>query len=35
MDMHTKVKQPGVNMWKQMTIILTPFLNFMDVFQAF
>jgi hypothetical protein len=35
MDMHTKVKQPSVNMWKQMTTIFTPFFNFMNVFQAF
>lgn len=33
MDMRTKVKQLGVSMWEQVTIILTPFLDFMDSFK--
>jgi hypothetical protein len=35
MDMHTKVKQFGVNMRKQMTINLIPFLDFMDSLKLF
>ncbi len=33
MDMCTKVKQLGTNMWKQSTIILRPFLYFVDCFK--
>jgi hypothetical protein len=35
MDMCTKVKQLGTNMWKQVTIILKHFLDFMDCFKIF
>ncbi len=31
--MHTKVKQLGVNMQEQVTILLIPFLDFMDSFK--
>jgi polysaccharide deacetylase 2 family uncharacterized protein YibQ len=33
MDMHTKVKQPGVNLREQVTIAFIPFLDFMDFFK--
>jgi hypothetical protein len=33
MDMHTKVKQFGVNMQEQVIIIGRPFLDFMDSFK--
>jgi hypothetical protein len=35
MDMCTKVKQLGTNMWEQVAIILRPFLDFMDCFKIF
>jgi len=35
MDMHTKVKQLGVNMREQMTSVLILFLDFMDSFKLF
>jgi hypothetical protein len=33
MDMCTKVKQFGTNMWEQVANILRPFLDFMDCFK--
>ncbi len=33
LDTCTKVKQLGVNMQKQVNVVLQPFLNFMDFFQ--
>ncbi len=33
MDMHTKVKQFGVNMQEQVIIVRRPFLDFMDSFK--
>jgi hypothetical protein len=34
MDMCIKVKQLGINMWEQMTIVFRPFFDFMDVFKV-
>jgi len=34
MDMCTKVKQLGINMWEQVTIVFRPFFDFMDVFKV-
>ncbi len=33
MDIYTKVKKLGANMWKQVAHVLKPFLDFMDCFK--
>jgi hypothetical protein len=33
MDMHTKVKKLSANMQKQVTLVLRPFLDFMNCFK--
>jgi hypothetical protein len=35
MDMHIKVKKLGANMQEQVTLVLRPFLDFMDCFKIF